>query len=144
MQFYAIILVLYSSPLLQLFLSFPNTNPVTQEHTCHSFRLLQIWLHPPLLLLSQGCTKICKYHQLICFPIMSMHINTINIHILTNLPFLQVFLSSSKVYPASQEQACFLFNLLQIWLQPPLFSSSHGCTKDRQLVKLIIFHCDNY
>ena len=47
-------------PLLQLRLSFPNTNPAWQAHTCHSFLLIQIWLHPPLFSLSQGCTKICK------------------------------------------------------------------------------------
>ena len=52
MQFYN-----FFSPLLQVFLSFPNINPTLQEHTCHSFLLLQIWLHPPLFFISQGCTK---------------------------------------------------------------------------------------
>ena len=45
------------SPLLHIFLSFPSTNPDSQEHSYHSFLLLQIWLHPPLVSLSQGCTK---------------------------------------------------------------------------------------
>lgn len=47
----------FFSPFLQVFLSFPNINPTLQEHTSHSFLLLQIWLHPPLFFISQGCTK---------------------------------------------------------------------------------------
>ena len=52
--------MLFISPLLQLRLSFANKYPGLQEHTCHSFLLLQTWLHPPLLALSQGCTKIVE------------------------------------------------------------------------------------
>lgn len=49
--------IYYFSPLLHVLLSLPNINPALQEHTCHSFLLLHIWLHPPLFALSQGCTK---------------------------------------------------------------------------------------
>ncbi len=52
--------ILIFSPLLQVILSFANRNPAMQEHTCRSFLLLQIWLHPPLPFLSQGCTEIRK------------------------------------------------------------------------------------
>ena len=44
-------------------------------------------------------------------------------------PFLQVLLSFFNINPTSQEHSCFSFLLLQIWLQPPFFSSSQGCTK---------------
>lgn len=46
------------SPLLQLILPFPKTNPGLHEHTYLSFLLLQIWLQPPLFALSHGCTMM--------------------------------------------------------------------------------------
>ena len=45
------------SPLLHVFPSVPNTNPSSQLHVCLSLFLLQIWLQPPLLAVSHGCTK---------------------------------------------------------------------------------------
>jgi len=47
---------------------------------------------------------------------------------------LQVFPSSRNVNPTSQEQSCFSFLLLHIWLQPPLFAWSQGCTKNNYFV----------
>ncbi len=46
-----------NSPFLQVILSSSNTNPASQEHSCFSFLLLKIWLQPPFLVSSQGCTK---------------------------------------------------------------------------------------
>ncbi len=130
-----IYIYIYISPLLHVVLSLSNRNPASQEHTCHSFLLLHIWLHPPLFALSQGCTKIGKVYyikytisrksNLLIYA--DMHI--LLAHVYINLPFLHVLLSSSNTNPTSQEHSCFSFFLLQIWLQPPLFASSQGCTK---------------
>ena len=46
-------------PLIHVFVSLPNTNPSSQAHPYFSFFFSQIWLQPPLLGLSHGCTKYC-------------------------------------------------------------------------------------
>ena len=43
--------------MLHPLLSFANANPSSQAHWYLWLCLLQIWLHPPLLAVSQGCTK---------------------------------------------------------------------------------------
>jgi len=123
--------------LLHVLWSLPNTNPVLQEHTCHSFLLLQIWLHPPLFGLSQGCTKIkgkivsasrnqyIYYTSWFCVQIE-----------LFRSPFLQVLPSFANTNPVWQEHWCFSIILLQIWLHPPLFAASQACTIKMKMINL--------
>lgn len=127
------------SPLLHVFASFPNTNPSLQPHLYWSFFLLQIWLHPPLLAVSHACTKNEKevyqqwqfYHYGIYLDVYAI----IHIWLVYTLlsPLLQAFSSFANTNPTSQEHTYHSFLLVQICLQPPLFSSSQGCTKYLQL-----------
>ena len=121
-------------PFLHVFPSFLNANPSSQAHLYLCFLLLQIWLQPPLLAVSQGCTKyrviIQLEWQLYYYGIRLQLCNykCDNVYIFPS-PLLQVRLSFPNTNPSSQAHSYLCFVLLQIWLQPPLLSLSQGCTE---------------